>query len=384
MASDLALIKKHAPILWVDKDEAFLPEHCSVMEDIAELVREDDPATRRRFKIEELGRLRNSDKYYMDIPGLDYENFGVHIPGYQGARIGPEAIADYLNRTYGNNPQTPGPAGGGPARDAKPRFFARSRRLRILKENCTRDKTIARLRPDAFGNYDVIEYFFFYLFNESWNLHIGDWDSTLRLFLNSETGAAFMLFHAHHVVGIAEFNKSPRDLGSWLADWNQREHQKRLSPVFQVGSHPFVFVARGAHGAYATPGFSVHGALDVVAQTDFRQIGNLCLCPADEPQVRTGVRDALRQYRDVSGLTSMNWEEPLLLDDQPWLKYKGQWGSRSRYSGWEGPKTPRAACSAEVQDYLKSTLFNVLGNGEFYAGADLRVFRIFKSWHGIR
>lgn len=37
-----------------------------------------------------------------------------------------------------------------------------------------------------FGEYTFIEYFYYYVFNDAWNKHQGDWDSSVHLYIKPD------------------------------------------------------------------------------------------------------------------------------------------------------------------------------------------------------
>jgi len=156
--------------------------------------------------------------------------------------------------------------------------------------------------------------------------------------------------------------------------------------VYQFALHPFVFIAKGAHGGYPTPGFSVHGLKPiiqkVIGQTDYRQIGKLCIFPDYPPVTKDAILKILREADiDTSQTNFLSWEEAVILEKQPWLKYKGLWGTKSEYSGWSGPTGPsRKGCWRMDQRRFKKA-FKKAMDGD-YSGE--WILKIFKNWHGWR
>jgi len=79
----------------------------------------------------------------------------------------------------------------------------------------------------------------------------------------------------------------------------------------------------------------------VIGQTDYRQIGKLCLYPDYFPVTKEAILNILKEADINTNKTNfLPWEEPVILDKQPWLKYKGLWGTKSEYSGWSGATGP--------------------------------------------
>jgi len=98
---DIELIKRYAPILWLHEDDAFLPEDCAVMEKLAKVGTSKEDM--KPFTLDELGDLKNSEKYYLDIPEIDFNNFGMGSD-YEGPKMGPEALSAQVRNKFGNNP----------------------------------------------------------------------------------------------------------------------------------------------------------------------------------------------------------------------------------------------------------------------------------------
>jgi hypothetical protein len=371
------LAKRYAPILWLHEDDAFLPEDCRVMEDVAKAGT--SPADMKSFKLNELGKLKNSDRYYMDIPGVDFENFGENS-GYAGPDLGPEAVAAYLREKFSNNrflyPST---------RPSLPKYHARVAEISISFKDDATSRILKTADPGIFGDYQVIQYYFFFLFNDAWNQHISDWDSTLELFLKKDGSRAYALSYMHNVSWMTSLSGKPQKLKSWIADWSQVQVKKQMGWSFQYAMHPFLFVARGAHGGYPTPGFSVHGLKvfrkKIIGQTDYRQIGKLCVLP-DYTPVTQNVVDALLKDAGLNARPSfIPWEEPILLEDQPWLKYKGLWGTKSSYEGWSGATGPSRKGYWRMDQRRFKRAFIKAIKGDYSGGWP---FNIHFNWHGWR
>ncbi len=375
---EIAFIKKHAPILWLQDNESFLPEDCRVMEDIAKIGTSN--ANMKSFKIDEIGSLKKSEKYYVDIPEIDFPGFGMNS-AYQGTQVGPDGLADFVRLKYGNNPFL-----NPRARPVALRYHARMSRIRLEKKADEESRAIGKFDQNIFGNYRVVQYYFFYVFNDSWNKHVSDWDGTLELFIKEDESRAFAIFYMHHVSWLVKFGSQPQPLKKWLADWQDVETKKRMGWCFQYDGHPFIFVAEGAHGAYPTPGFSIHGAKifnkKIIGQTDYRQIGRLCILPENDQLNKDALIKILKEAKiDARKAQFLSWGDPIVLDGQSWLKYKGLWGTRSDYAGWGGSPGPsRKKCWRMDQRRVKRELAKALkGN---YTG--VWPYKILLNWHGWR
>ena len=132
-------------------------------------------------------------------------------------------------------------------------------------------------------DYIVIQYWFFYLFNDHVNDHEGEWEMILVL----------LDYDSQDPVGAAY----SRHDGGEYRPWDELE---------KVVDHPRVYVAEGSHGAYFDEGvFSFQSHFDVVSDEDCR-----------------GTPD---------------FE---LLSDQFWLSFAGNWGYRDVKPGFSGPQGP--------------------------------------------
>jgi len=375
----MKVIKKYAPIIWYHQDEAFLPDDCAVMERFAKIGR--SMTDMRKFKLSELGNLDDSGDYYMDIPEIDFSNFGMHSD-YAGPKLGPEALAAHVRKKFGNNPFL-----DPDARVPSPKYFARISGITITyKKGEPFSEYYITHDPGVFGEYDVIQYYFFYIFNDSWNKHLSDWDSTLELFIKKNKRRAYAVHHMHHLRWMVKFSSKPMKLKSWIDRWQRVENTKQMGSVFHYALHPFVFMARGGHGGYPTPGYSIHGLkalkIRVIGQTDYRQIGKVCIFPDYPPVTREAIREILKEAEISPGKVKLlPWKEPILLDDQPWLKYKGLWGTKSEYSGWSGSTGPSRKKYWRMDQRRFKRAFMEAVEGDY---SDGWVLKIFKNWHGWR
>jgi hypothetical protein len=375
----MELIEKYAPIFWMHEDDAFLPEDCAVTENLAKVGT--SPKDMKPFKLDDLGKLKDSGKYYLDIPEVDFNNFGVNS-NYAGTELGPRAVSAYLREKFSNNkflyPN---------ARPSLPKYHARVSEIRIIDKGDPNSGIMRSADAGIFGDYQVIQYYFFYLFNDAWNQHVSDWDSTLELFIKKDGSRAYAISYMHYISWMVSLSGKPQKLKPWIADWKETEVNKQMGWSFQYAMHPYVCVANGAHGGYPTPGFSVHGPdvfkLKILGQTDCRQIGKLCIFPKYEPVNENNLINTLKD----AGLITNNkpkfipWEEPILLENQPWLKYKGLWGTKSSYEGWSGATGPsQKACWRMDQRRFKRAFLKAI-KGD-YSGTWL--LNIHVNWHGWR
>ena len=160
------------PILWYHPDENFFPEDCANL-----LPRSELRQNGRRRSLDSLAQLDEADEdSYFWVPDLDMDRFTVHggfadIPG-----SGPGAVAKVARRQYANNPFVDGD------REAELVYYA---------ELSCQELDFSEIDPPPIrehgilsrynGRYLVVQYYFFYIFNDSWNKHVGDWDSGIRI-----------------------------------------------------------------------------------------------------------------------------------------------------------------------------------------------------------
>lgn len=369
------LIKKYAPILWIHEKDYFIPEDCRIMEQVAQVGKSSDDM--RPFTLDDLGDLDDSQDYHMDIPDIDYSNFAMGIE-YASSEIGPERLAALVRQKYSNNPFL-----NLNARDPLPKYHGRVSKITIEKGSDNDSRVIENRDPGAFGTYDVIQYYFFFLYNDSWNQHISDWDSTLEIFIKDNKKRIYAMLHMHHTRWMMKFSGQPKELKTWIDDW-QKVENKKIGWMSHYALHPFVYIANGAHGGYATPGFSLHGTKlpghKIITQDDCRQIGKICVYPDYEPVTQMAILNMLNRANiDTSQTKFISWEEPIILDKQLWLKYKGLWGAKSEYSGWGGATGPsRKSFWRMTQRRFKRALVEAL-YGEYVGNWP---FKILRNWHG--
>jgi hypothetical protein len=154
--------------------------------------------------------------------------------------------------------------------------------------------------------YTVIQYWFFYAYNDwgtshqGMNDHEGDWESVF-VFLEEDTPV--YAAYAAHTDGLKPYK------------WTEIEKYR--------GSHPIVYVGCGSHGSYAKKG--VHKVSKVL--NDYAQANS-------DTAIGPGTNTA--------------WTTPVDLEQQPWaLNFAGHWGTvfsrlglERAATGIRGPKSP--------------------------------------------
>ncbi len=165
--------------------------------------------------------------------------------------------------------------------------------------------TYAHIAREAGRPGLVVQYFFFYYFNQFNDLHEGDWEGMQIAFDDAETpaqaleqGPTRMVLFQHR--------------GGEQADWDAPKVEKR-------GTHPVVYPAAGSHATFYGPGVYVgHGS-------DGSGVG----CDNTTPELHS-VRP-----------------RPVLLPDDPqpgdpmaWLLFDGHWGEPHGGISGDGPTGP--------------------------------------------
>lgn len=374
-ADKLALVQKHAPIFWLGQEESFLPEDCKVAVETSDLYRKGKrvPDAQQPVVLDDIGGIRNSEDCYLKMRDLDMKNF--EIPDVYKKSIsarGPNAVGQLARIKYGRNYGK----SGIPNVPTLPKYYARVSNVQLQPGSRREPFTAYWLNKDSgvFGDYTLVEYFFYYVFNDAWNKHQGDWDSMVHLFIKRDR--TYMITHMHGGKWLTRWPRggSP-DLKTWIQKWNGLR-KEQIGQPYVIGEHPYIFIAQGAHGCYPTPGFTIHGAdipgiimrEDFIATTDERRIGRICILPPDvsEAVIETNLRNS---DVEVSELQFGRWKEPELVENQPWLSYKGLWGEDTKYIGWDGPGRPAIGKRTPGTKVLKDLL---LGPGKYTSMTVLR------------
>ncbi|MGD9143042.1 MAG: hypothetical protein PVG61_04265 [Dehalococcoidia bacterium] len=250
---DLELASKFCPVIHLKDEpeitENFQPDPVQLMVDLSFLKDLQDPEFRLDPTLADLQQYTQSD-LYLDVAELDPEN---------------STVDDYI-AAY-----TPTKAGYGPT------LYAR----------VTRD-----------GNYTVLQYWFFYYFNDWRNYHEGDWELVQ---LNFPAYSSEALLERGDVPVSAGFSQHQAGQKMTWADM----HSEGL--VYDQ-THPLVYVAQGSHANYFTPGYYWSGL-------DFDD---------------TGTSDwIVLNPRDVDVVLL---EDEAQMEPKEWLDFRGAWGEHSGFS----------------------------------------------------
>ncbi|MBT7059597.1 MAG: hypothetical protein HN976_31160 [Lentisphaerae bacterium] len=258
-----------APILWLHPDESYFPEDCGNVLAISDLNR---PGTKPTSltSLDELGA--ETKETHFTLRHVDFDWFKVFgnrgIPG-----AGPAATSKLVGSLYSN-------ATGGP-RNTDNVFYAHLSRQRVqFKTPVPEAVPQKKRRAYAYlrrynGEYLVIKYYFYFLYNDAWNKHIGDWDATIQLAIPYDVAAGsassarrtLVSFSQHGTKWFTDRRAAFSSFDNWLAGWDRRRYRERpfsgdrdkhvnFGRALFTGSHVHGFVAQGSHAVYPTPGYS--------------------------------------------------------------------------------------------------------------------------------
>ncbi|NKB86674.1 MAG: hypothetical protein GKS06_00435 [Acidobacteria bacterium] len=380
----LELVRRHAPVLWLHPGEAFHPVRAERMLDHSVLYRKHGDGYRRvpnrPTTLAELAQVGNSKNCHLKMRELEMGE--LHVGGDFPSDWGPDALARHARTLYGRELTLGVP---GPATQDGPHYYARVSGNVSIRRGQPDDPHLDYPTLDGHpsdGNYIRVEYHYFFVYNDSWNQHQGDWDSTVVLYLRKSddgeiNGDGYLMVHMHHERWACVLPTSNGSICSWVGRW-QRGFDRRLGTAYVLDGHPYIFIARGAHGGYPTPGHTLFGFNppiigEVLFNADERRFGRVCIAPPDlsSAAIRANVQSA---GVDDAALRIGRWSEPTLITSAPdWFDFKGLWGQPSSIEGWSGPAAGRLRSGTSRRD-----LKNTMAKG-YAAGLILD-----PQWHGIQ
>ena len=364
-AAKRALVQRHAPILWFHEGDYFLPVGVETFFHRSNVIwrRPNGSPLRTLKNLGELNALLRDPAHRgenvfgssLDLESLGIRNFTVESHVRRAFDIrgqGPEGVREAARKILAARYPKGGVRSKVPPPPYVPRIYAR------VVEGVEVDNRFVRA-----GLYDIVQYFFFFLYNDFWNQHEGDWDATVQVLIRRDGGDTYVTQSFHYEDWLMGYPKKLPDFQKWLALWPNTSSQidayaKRTDPlaVYRLKTHPMSFIVKGGHGAYPTPGFALFegrvpkiriggfklGGDNVIAAADERVVGRFCLAPGwSVPQkmverflVFSGVRSEDLEY---VGYPRSAIE---ILENQPWFGFKGQWGEQVPKAGWSGPPGP--------------------------------------------
>lgn len=380
----IELIRKYAPVLHFHEDEVYLPSDCYTFverDNLCRKIGKKVETLKFNHTLEDLPIGKKSEKLFLNMPMLNMNKFDIAEQYQLGMKeIGPSAVAKLARNKFGNNPIL-----GFAQNPRVPMYYARVRNVTIKDRSAQGEpfsKYMKNNVPKVFGNYVVLQYIFYYIFNDSWNKHESDWDSVVEIYINQDTGKKFMISHLHETYYVSEIVPSKWDIRTWIQLWNKPKRKTELKKAYVLINHPYIFVALGAHGGYPTPGFTVHG-LDpeivgiriydkVIISVDERQIGKTIIYPPNNNRdlVRTNLANC---GIDVNKTHFLEWKNFELLEDQEWLNYMGKWGEDTEFVGYDGPIGPKNKWKVSEKDFKEKLSEGYNGNAPHHTH---------QNWHG--
>jgi len=168
----------------------------------------------------------------------------------------------------------------------------------------------------SFVNYRVLQYFFFYPYNNWLNKHEGDWEM-IQVILDENTKSPLKITYSWHY-------------GGSTFDWNDSRVEKIAE------THPVVYVASGSHASYWSKGdhkFSQHGIPCFF--TDHADPVKT-LIPLGSGITSSDIQADLRYLPQTFYSLSNN------IDQLLWTRWEGYWGETEMFSisGNSGPQGP--------------------------------------------
>ena len=347
---DIELLERHAPVVRFNEGEYFLPASVESFVHRAQLWERTGPDERHLV----------ADAGSLDLDGLVAATRGVTGRHYLRLVGGPPSQADLVAwRLRRDRPRFASHSKLGRVGVLARFIDAASRTSLLLRGSVpTGAQTAAALldrdRPDhgdhpyygrviSSGGYIVLQYWFFYYFND-WrsrasgvNDHEGDWEQvTIALVPGSEGEAptpAWVAYSAHDEVG---------------ADLRRRWDDPDLTIV---DGHPVVYAGLGSHAGAFLPGEYLIAMRDTrfaPAISAIRRFAGL-FTPLSQRERGPGLAIPYVEYQRGDGVTLGHGQQrpwrPVLIDDQtPWVRhYTGLWGddTNDRLGGERGPAGPR-------------------------------------------
>lgn len=363
-------ILTYAPIFWFHEDEHYFPIDVKSVIENANLYLDGKEAPFGR-KVEDLvGLEKNGEEYWLELPDIDFQLSIKNKKKIQSKKgYGLRYVSDSIRELYSELKEK-----------YKRVIYTRYSRFDIASDDISADAYSPKfgLRKDILvGTYDVYQYFPFYIFNDFTNLHIGDWDSTVEIFVNRTSNIKWVRTHSHNYSWIAKMGQY-QSISNWLIPWNDGNFESQS--IYNINLQPFIFVSKGGHGCYPTPGYSIRGIglIDLPIAFEEREIGKTCLIPKLENKIdRDKIIKRLKQSNIQSKKLKFMEYELIDFDSEPWSKFSGHWGNRSELETWDSPISApfKRRFKINKRNFIK--LFN-----ELYK-KDRKTELIFHNYHGI-
>jgi len=283
------LANKFAPVLYMHPDDPYEPKEVSIMVDNADLKMKSSGALASgQVTLDSLGNVPNSENLYLDLRVGSGPTYSLSVES-----------AEPWNQEY--------------------------RRIEAGYD------TTVYAHVAQLGDKTVLQYWFFYFFNDGYNEHEGDWEMVELVFntidweeLTTTAVPTSMAFSRHG-----------------------RMSNHSWDTLTVVASHPPVYVAKGSHANYAQTGNFVRdvpGPGGELAEWAIENILQLMDVTSYEGKVLATSEDSafLRALEKIT-LGRIQPYRIEMLDKAPWLDFAGNWGEWDKSSlkillnGPEGP-----------------------------------------------
>ncbi|MCH7553815.1 MAG: Vps62-related protein [Chloroflexi bacterium] len=254
------LVAKFAPVLFLHPDDPYEPRDVAIMVDNSSLRRslaaQTDEVIAPTVAADALGQYNDPD-LYLDLEAATLgDGAGAYATWYLSVE------ADYAPTVYA--------------------------------------------RVVSIGDKTVVQYWFFYVFNDWINRHEGDWEMIEVILPGGDAEEIVNADALPSTVAYSQHGEGTRE------DW---------ASVERLGTHPKVYVARGSHANYFRP-----GEYQQLLWLDQATGGGLVIAPEG--------------LEGVDSTGRIVYHGPVLLGDVLWLAFPGHWGERSIAPGFDSPLGP--------------------------------------------
>ena len=172
----------------------------------------------------------------------------------------------------------------------------------------------------------VLQYWFFYFFNDWYNKfnHEGDWEQITLIF---GTGDLQNILEKDIVPEIVAYSQHTKILEI------AKSGTKRIwDEVTRLGSHPYVYIAKGSHANY----FKVASPILLDPQSFPEWVDETSLSG------KKVVPEELEKIMEKTKTDFVSYGKPILLSNiTPWILFNGRWGEwTGKNSTQNGPESP--------------------------------------------
>jgi hypothetical protein len=323
------LAERFSPIILLKNDEAPLenyePAPVQTLVDQAEILSMENSFFTEKATINSMEQYSES-QYYLDIPDLSPAYFQQSLQGYQETYN--QAMASGLS----------------------PTAYARV------------------LKPEGF-QHTVVQYWLFYYFDEWSNLHEGDWELVELVFPDLSARELVETW------GEPEFAAYSQHQAGQRMSWTEMREKGLV-----VDTHPLVYVSRGSHANYFTPGqYWLISDFDDTGLSDWREIrSTLIMISERDPD------NDKNQWLDFQGCWGEHLNFEITMDPLKWTQCGPNgpvWGGGGNKSQkWQQPYKWAEKLAEYPQVYFISFLpklarvWPVLAIFSIFSPADIHVY----------